>query len=319
MLISTDPPRPPRETVTSRKFGLAAIKLYPQQDIYVIGDDRLIMSKEEEEEFLENEPFRDDDGTYTELNRMTFHGSAFGRQDSLSIAAELQQKDKERNQSSFMEADVNIENYLKELRDEEAYTDDPLQEDPELAKTSFEMEQSAVFDSIHNNPMMGRLRDDPMDDIFKSQVPHSSHQQGPLIDTAPITLAKMEPWEEEQGTSRQPRTVMVPRTQIVQKYPVMTEPSKPPMNKNYVPTTKARKYNLKPKEEKETNNYKIKRMRNNDAVRRSRMKAKEAQEKREKELSDLRSHNDKLERENKLLINSLQEYRRKCTCQPFKH
>ena len=63
---------------------------------------------------------------------------------------------------------------------------------------------------------------------------------------------------------------------------------------NYTPKTKARKYVLKPDEEKKNPTYKLKRARNNDAVRKSRSKQKEMQVQRDKELEDLREENVRL-------------------------
>ncbi|KAK5964904.1 Basic region leucine zipper, partial [Trichostrongylus colubriformis] len=54
----------------------------------------------------------------------------------------------------------------------------------------------------------------------------------------------------------------------------------------YVPTTTARKYRLKSPQERNNLSYKVKRQRNNDAVRRSRSKAKQLQMMKEKQLED---------------------------------
>ncbi|CAJ0935312.1 unnamed protein product, partial [Mesorhabditis belari] len=242
--------------------------------------------------------------------------------DSLSIAAELQEKDKQRNpnQNSFMEADVNIENYLKELQNESIYSDDPIQDDPDMAKTAFAMEQSAAYESMHNNRLSHLPHDDGMDDVFNfNTLPSSSHHQGPIISTSTAPLVnkvKHEPWEDEPSTSAITRpTVTAPKASVPKfATPALPKAGSSSKGNGYTSTTRARKYNLKPKEEKETTNYKIKRMRNNDAVRRSRMKAKEEQEKRDKELMDLRNEKNKVEQDNKHLRATLLEIQRKCRC-----
>lgn len=63
----------------------------------------------------------------------------------------------------------------------------------------------------------------------------------------------------------------------------------------FKPTTKARKYNLKAEEEKAEPTYKLKRARNNDAVRKSRNKAKELQKKREEEHNKMKKRISELE------------------------
>ncbi|ETN83402.1 basic region leucine zipper [Necator americanus] len=54
----------------------------------------------------------------------------------------------------------------------------------------------------------------------------------------------------------------------------------------YTPTTTARKYRLKTPQERNNTSYKVKRQRNNDAVRKSRSKAKQIQMMKDKQLED---------------------------------
>ena len=72
--------------------------------------------------------------------------------------------------------------------------------------------------------------------------------------------------------------------------------------------------NRLPIQEKENPQYKLKRMRNNDAVRRSRQKAKEQQEAREKELKDLRDKITEKERIIQAKEAELQSFKRQCKC-----
>ena len=72
--------------------------------------------------------------------------------------------------------------------------------------------------------------------------------------------------------------------------------------REFKPETKARRYTLKPHEEKASSTYKLKRARNNDAVRKSRSKAKEAQMARDEENNKLKHDNTKLQNEIKKLI-----------------
>ena len=70
--------------------------------------------------------------------------------------------------------------------------------------------------------------------------------------------------------------------------------------KNFRPTMPARRYRPKEDGEKSDPSYKLKRARNNDAVRKSRNKAKEAQMQKDDEIAKLRGENSlmrqKLER-----------------------
>ncbi|EGT35165.1 hypothetical protein CAEBREN_08060 [Caenorhabditis brenneri] len=72
------------------------------------------------------------------------------------------------------------------------------------------------------------------------------------------------------------------------------DPSPAPV---YTPKTKARKYNLHNKTEKSDPAYQLKRARNNDAVRKSRMKSKAAEDKRKKETEEMRLKIVRLEKE----------------------
>ncbi|CAL2028446.1 unnamed protein product [Caenorhabditis brenneri] len=72
------------------------------------------------------------------------------------------------------------------------------------------------------------------------------------------------------------------------------DPSPAPV---YTPKTKARKYNLHNNTEKSDPAYQLKRARNNDAVRKSRMKSKAAEDKRKKETEEMRLKIVRLEKE----------------------
>lgn len=65
----------------------------------------------------------------------------------------------------------------------------------------------------------------------------------------------------------------------------------------FTPKTKARKYNLLPNTAKSEPAYQLKRARNNDAVRKSRMKSKAAEDQRKKETEEMRMTIVRLEKE----------------------
>ncbi|GMT32427.1 hypothetical protein PFISCL1PPCAC_23724, partial [Pristionchus fissidentatus] len=77
---------------------------------------------------------------------------------------------------------------------------------------------------------------------------------------------------------------------------------------DYKPQTKARGYKIKAEEEKTDPGYKLKRARNNDAVRKSRTKAKEHQVERDRELNQYKAKCANLEKENKALKARLSRY-----------
>jgi len=80
---------------------------------------------------------------------------------------------------------------------------------------------------------------------------------------------------------------------------------------SFVPKTTARKYTQRPDHEKKTDQYKIKRERNNDAVRRSRTKAKIEQQKRDEELQALKQEMESLRKQNQTLVRKMAN----CRCQ----
>ncbi|RCN35621.1 basic region leucine zipper [Ancylostoma caninum] len=96
------------------------------------------------------------------------------------------------------------------------------------------------------------------------------------VPVEPLAAVKVEPtWE-----SSAPSTSSAPSARRGGR-------NSQPTLETYTPTTTARKYRLKTPQERNNSSYKVKRQRNNDAVRKSRTKAKQLQMMKDKQLEEL--------------------------------
>lgn len=214
----------------------------------------------------------------------------FNRQDSLALAASYQQRDRERFPVDFMETELDLDNYLQCFTDLDVPADNVDLDDTELQKVNLLYDVEPVYD---HPPMNGYERHITYGSAV--QKPHEFDSEGYKMNCE----IKMEP--EESFTRRAPK-----RPPAFEQYDQdYTEESSgeeisdsPSADDSYYepkgkkrrttlekfrPQTRARKYNLKPDEEKAEPTYKLKRARNNDAVRKSRNKAKELQKKKDNE------------------------------------
>ncbi|KJH52086.1 basic region leucine zipper [Dictyocaulus viviparus] len=174
----------------------------------------------------------------------------FDPKDSLARAASLQECDRKRDPEGildFLETTMNIEDYLEDI----TFTPNNAHAD-DIDFDDFELKNYNIL-----------LKDD------KTRL-HSEHRpfghngiqeelnSGGLC--SPSTSASSYVSKKEMRISQQPEV--------------------------YTPTTTARKYRLKTPQERNNTSYKVKRQRNNDAVRKSRSKAKQLQLMKEKQLQD---------------------------------
>lgn len=199
---------------------------------------------------------------------------AFERQDSLARAACLQECDRIRDPKgilNFLETTMNIEDYLEDITEiSEMPAEDIELDDVEVEKCNIlynenKMRNYDAYDPFAHVPpeFLGENVHSPQDDcVTESQTPV---QELPEIKKEPV-------WDNEQPSTSSTRSS---KRNIRNVEPF-----------DYVPTTTARKYRLKTPQERSNLSYKVKRQRNNDAVRRSRTKAKQLQLMKEKQLAD---------------------------------
>ncbi|XGW12749.1 hypothetical protein V3C99_013423 [Haemonchus contortus] len=177
-------------------------------------------------------------------------GCVFERQDSLARAATLQECDRSRDPEgilNFLETTMNIDDYLEDITAMTGVPADDLElDDIELQKCNILYNEGKVIDSAT-----------------------------PTATPSPaLAEVKKEPeWENSRQSN--------PTTRSSKRSTRTVQPVEP-----YIPTTTARKYRLKSPQERNNLSYKVKRQRNNDAVRRSRSKAKQLQLLKEKQLED---------------------------------
>lgn len=205
----------------------------------------------------------------------------FGRQDSLSLCASLQNHDRNRpeNMIDFMESEMNFEEYIGVLKNLDVQPEhiDAMFDDNELQKGNLLYDEGHQYDPYDHRP-----------DMVPDQ--HGSSSERSMTSTPNVSFSNIktedEYWEYEPTTS-------------TSTAPPRRRPARDNQGEliNYQPKTKARKYVLKPDEEKKNPTYKLKRARNNDAVRKSRSKQKEMQVQRDRELDDLRNENIRLKAE----------------------
>lgn len=226
-------------------------------------------------------------------------GFVFERQDSLARAACLQEYDRIRDQEGileFLETTMNIEDYLQDITHITGIPSEDLElDDVELQKCNILCDESKapIYDCydpfVHANvAVQEQIQDEHVDDSL------------PRVQTR-VEIKKEPVWENVQSESKS----TTPRSskRIARK----VQPVEP-----YTPTTSARKYRLKTPQERNNLSYKVKRQRNNDAVRRSRTKAKHLQMLKEKQLEEALSEIVQLKDE----LHALRQKLSRCRCHP---
>lgn len=195
-----------------------------------------------------------------EMHLPYFHASTFfERQDSLARAACLQECDRIRDPDGildFLETTMNIEDYLEDIHMDDLPADGIDVDEIELQKC--------------NNLCRGdQIETCSVDDsCFRRDV-----QKTPDLKPV-IPKIKVEPDWEGNCPSTSSRHALKRERRCV-------KPSE-----TYTPSTTARRYRLKTPQERNNALYKVKRQRNNDAVRRSRSKAKQLQLMKDKQLEE---------------------------------
>ncbi|WKX96838.1 hypothetical protein Q1695_012912 [Nippostrongylus brasiliensis] len=211
-------------------------------------------------------------------------GRVFERQDSLAQAAVLQEFDRARDTEgmiSFLETPMNIEDYLRDIRELTGIPEDEVDfDDVELQKCQI------LFDG-------GRGDYDTAYDPFahseelvqEKSVTTDGYVSESASGRTTVEMADVKTEPEWESNTELPSTSTRPQRKGGRKVQE---------DETYVPTTTARKYRLKSAQERNNLSYKVKRQRNNDAVRKSRSKAKQLQMMKEKQLEDALVENKNL-------------------------
>ncbi|KAK6735261.1 hypothetical protein RB195_018441 [Necator americanus] len=197
---------------------------------------------------------------------------AFERQDSLARAASLQECDRVRDPEgilNFLETTMNIEDYLEDITHMTGIPSEDIDlDDYELQKCNI-----LYNDKIHSYESYDPFAHDVglHEQLITSEYAPKTPTPAPA---ATLTTVKVEPvWENSAPSTSaiQPKKCGGRNVQTLE---------------TYTPTTTARKYRLKTPQERNNTSYKVKRQRNNDAVRKSRSKAKQIQMMKDKQLED---------------------------------
>ncbi|CAI4226036.1 unnamed protein product [Auanema sp. JU1783] len=218
-------------------------------------------------------------------------GFNFNRQDSLAEAASLQERDHSCNMINFMDKQIVICDYIRN-------------EGMEIGKDCFPEHEYDMDDYLKHG-----------DYSFGPEVFENSFQE--IDSNIDYDTASYDTSDRSQTHVSVPATANVPTPQIkqeIQEYEeekpyddeVVARPNRRARNHrnssidadNFTPKTRARRYVLKNEKEKATEEYRLKRAKNNDAVRKSRCKQKSEQQKCIDEKISLARQNQEILKEN---------------------
>ncbi|KAF8381226.1 cebp-1 [Pristionchus pacificus] len=248
---------------------------------------------------------------------MSFNSNAnnynpmYGRQES-TVSMESLGNAYTEDMKAMLETPLDLNEYLFDDMDGDWPAEDQPQMDPQqpsekqqtpqFYQEQFQMQQALYHDfSSHNNSHYGGDQFDGSEYSPNYDRPHQGMRQN-------MVEVKSEPDEEEFGYEKDTTPLPSTSRQMIASPIIRHRKDAAKALEEYKPQTKARGYKIKPEEVKADPTYKLKRARNNDAVRKSRTKAKEQQMEREKELSVIRERCNALEKENKILKLRLSKY-----------
>ncbi|VDO10134.1 unnamed protein product [Brugia timori] len=222
------------------------------------------------------------DGRYS-MNMKTFDGrnrlktvtdsiaQSVDRQDSLMLCQQLQEQDG----FDFMDQSMDLTPYLRDLRgiDDGGEDLEPMVDKQRVLECDIQMQhgvcesttQYADLRSIAEAIKSGASLDD-----VSVAVPETS---GFAANFQPV---KMEITNEDRKGERETRPTISVKKDMPEQIGI-----------SFTPTIKPRKYSLKPEAEKKNPLYRLKREKNNDAVRRSRTKAKQQQKMKDEQIKQL--------------------------------
>ncbi|CAJ0607354.1 unnamed protein product [Cylicocyclus nassatus] len=214
--------------------------------------------------------------THTEMVAPNVDARIFERQDSLARAATLQECDRERDPEilNFLETTMNIEDYLEDITQATGVPSEEIDlDDYELQKCNilYQDDKMQPYDSY---------------DPFAHDIGLHEHMVPLDYDPKPLTPAPTAPSSVENVVVKtEPAWESGAAPSTSNALPAKRGRGQP-REDVYTPTTTARKYRLKTPQERNNTSYKVKRQRNNDAVRKSRTKAKQLQALKEKQFEE---------------------------------
>ncbi|CAO4362053.1 unnamed protein product [Caenorhabditis nigoni] len=232
-------------------------------------------------------------------NGASTSASMYARQDSLALASSYQQRDRERNNVDFMETELDLDNYLQCFTDLDVPADNIDFNDSELQKVNILYDEDRPFEPPVMNGYERHL-------AYGPAYPPSKQYD---VDQYQMNCEVKREEKPPVPVSNSRRAIKRPAYQDYQDYSEDSELSEdepaddyhsPAKNKrtslqNFKPQTKARKYNPKAADEKAQPTYKLKRARNNDAVRKCRNRAQEQQKKKDEEFEQMKGRIVELE------------------------
>ncbi|CCD68278.2 CCAAT/enhancer-binding protein homolog 1 [Caenorhabditis elegans] len=223
----------------------------------------------------------------------TSSAGSFARQDSLTIAASLQQRDRERHPVDFMETELDLGDYLQVLHDLDVPTDNVDFDDAELQKCNILYDGEHPYEQPELNGYERhvaygtgyRVPGDYDQDGYKMNCEVKAETPDFGATKTRRAVKRPVPYDDYQKEYSEESSDMTDNDGSVDDsyFEPKSKKTKSAGLENFKPQTRARKYKLKADEEKAEPTYKLKRARNNDAVRKSRKKAKELQDKKEAE------------------------------------
>uniref|UniRef100_A0A1I7T5L7 BZIP domain-containing protein n=1 Tax=Caenorhabditis tropicalis TaxID=1561998 RepID=A0A1I7T5L7_9PELO len=271
---------------------------------------------------LQGEPLRG----LTDLpnNGASSSNAMFARQDSLALAASFQQRDRERYPVDFMETELDLDNYLQCFTDLDVPADNIDFDDAELQKVNILYDEQPYSQPVMN----GYERHVTYGPGFRKPGEYDQEEYKMNCEVKPETepiengatqgrrVSKRPAFDDYQPEFSEDSSDVSESASVDDSYyEPKSKRNKKTGLENFRPQTRARKYHLKADEEKAEPTYKLKRARNNDAVRKSRNKAKELQKKRDDEHDKMKRRIAELEgqlaserearRQDKELIESL--------------
>ncbi|KAL3989926.1 Basic region leucine zipper family protein [Acanthocheilonema viteae] len=225
-----------------------------------------------------------DDGRYV-MNMKTFEGrnrlktvtdgiiqSVDRQQDSLMLCQQLQEQDG----FDFMDQSMDLTPYLRDLRGIDDSSDDlePIIDKQRVLEYDVRMQHGVcgcATQYANLTSIAEAIKSDTSLDDTLVAVPETSS----FAATFQPVKIEATSGEEVKGEQKAQPTVSVKKNTSDQ------------IEISFTPTIKPRKYSLKPEAEKKNPLYRLKREKNNDAVRRSRTKAKQQQKMKDEQIKQL--------------------------------
>lgn len=162
-------------------------------------------------------------------------------------------------------------------------------EEKSSPKEELKTTKNVAFDEKTTSEESSESEDSGSDFDPRTQAQRRRSYPSKRASTRRVQKRPVSPSDDESNTTEKSAPTKIPRVL-------------PPKKSSFVPKTKPRNYKLKTVEERQMDpDYKLKRDRNNDAVRKSRKKSKEMEMQRREEMTRLQEENKKMRNEINIL------------------